>query len=57
MDYYASMGMVDVTSYSLPGHQPNLPLLDSMYLVNRDDFNRQNEVIPLNDCLYRNMYK
>ena len=52
-----SKGVVDVTPYSLPGYQPNLPLLDNMYLVNRDYFNRQNEIIPLNDCLYRNMYK
>ena len=46
-----------MTAYSLPGYQPNLPLLDNMYLVNRDFFNRQNEIIPLNDCFYRNMYK
>ena len=52
-----SKGVVDVTAYSLPGYQPNLPLLDNMYLVNRDYFNRQNEIIPLNDCFYRNMYK
>ena len=57
LDYYVSKGVVDVTPYSLPGYQPNLPLLDNMYLVNRDYFNRQNEIIPLNDCLYRNMYK
>ena len=56
-DYYAEKGIVQTTKFSLPGFQPNLPLLNYMYLENRKVFKRESELIPINDCFYRNMYK
>ena len=57
LDYYVDKGVVDVTPYSLPGYQPNLPYLQHMYLQTKRNNKRQNELIPYNDCLYRNMYR
>eukprot|EP00092_Neocalanus_flemingeri_P040314 GFUD01043909.1.p1 GENE.GFUD01043909.1~~GFUD01043909.1.p1 ORF type:complete len:570 (+),score=158.65 GFUD01043909.1:188-1897(+) len=57
LDYYTSKGLVDVTPISLPGYQPNLPVLQHMYLKSKLNNKRQNELIPYNDCLYRNMYR
>ena len=48
---------MDVTPISLPGYQPNLPVLQHMYLKSKLNNKRQNELIPYNDCLYRNMYR
>jgi hypothetical protein len=39
------------------GYQPNLPGLQHMYLKSKLNNKRQNELIPYNDCLYRNMYR
>jgi len=57
LDYYTEKNMVDVTPISLPGYQPNLPVLQHMYLKSKLNNKRQNELIPYNDCLYRNMYR
>ena len=57
LDYYSNQGLVDVTPLSLPGYQPNLPVLQHMYLKSKLNNKRQNELIPYNDCLYRNMYR
>ena len=57
LDYYSKKGLVDVTPISLPGYQPNLPVLQHMYLKSKLNNKRQNELIPYNDCLYRNMYR
>jgi len=57
LDYYSNQGLVDVTPLSLPGYQPNLPILQHMYLKSKLNNKRQNELIPYNDCLYRNMYR
>jgi len=57
LDYYSAKGVVDVTPLSLPGHQPNLPVLQHMYLKSKLNNKRQNELIPYNDCLYRNLYR
>lgn len=57
LEHYTSQGKVDVTPISLPGHQPNLPVLQHMYLKSKLNNKRQNELIPYNDCLYRNMYR
>ena len=57
LDHYSSKGFVDVTPISLPGYQPNLPVLQHMYLKSKLNNKRQNELIPYNDCLYRNMYR
>ena len=57
LDYYSAQGLVDVTPISLPGYQPNLPILQHMYLQSKLWNKRHNELIPYNDCLYRNMYR
>ena len=57
LEHYSSLGLVDVTPISLPGYQPNLPVLQHMYLKSKLNNKRQNELIPYNDCLYRNMYR
>lgn len=57
LNYYVNQGIVDLTPISLPGYQPNLPGLQHMYLKSKLNNKRQNELIPYNDCLYRNMYR
>ena len=42
---------------NLPGSQPNSDLFRHLYLKHKVTHKRQNEVVPYNDCLYRNMYK
>ncbi|EFX71699.1 hypothetical protein DAPPUDRAFT_308784 [Daphnia pulex] len=55
LKYYQKMGRVDLTPISLPGDQPNLPGLRHLYLKSKIINKRQNELIPYNDCLYRNL--
>lgn len=57
LDYYEKQGVVTVTPITLPGGQPNLPGLQHMYLKKKTTHKRQMELIPYNDCLYRNMYR
>ncbi|XP_049879346.1 uncharacterized protein LOC126376176 [Pectinophora gossypiella] len=56
LKYYEELGVVSVTPITLPGGQPNLPGLQHMYLKKKTTHKRQMELIPYNDCLYRNMY-
>merc|ERR1711902_474811 len=56
-NYYEEKGYVDVTPISLPGFQPNMQILQHLYLKSKLNNKRQNEVIPYNDCLYRNIYR
>ena len=39
------------------GYQPNIQVLQHLYLKSKTNNKRQNELIPYNDCLYRNMYR
>lgn len=57
LNYYEEKGYVDVTPISLPGYQPNMQILQHLYLKSKTNNKRQNELIPYNDCLYRNMYQ
>ncbi|XP_023326460.1 uncharacterized protein LOC111699919 [Eurytemora carolleeae] len=57
LNHYVEKGIVDLTQLSLPGYQPNLPGLQHLYLKSKLNNKRQNELIPYNDCLYRNMYR
>jgi hypothetical protein len=57
LDDFVKQGKVDLTPISLPGYQPNIQLLQHLYLKSKLNNKRQNEVIPYNDCLYRNMYR
>jgi hypothetical protein len=55
LQHYATQGFVELTKLTLPGDQPNLPGFRHLYLKNRITAKRQNELIPYNDCLYRNL--
>lgn len=54
--YYEARGAVHVTPLTLPGGQPNVPGFQHLYLTKKVNHKRQNELIPYNDCLYRNLY-
>lgn len=56
LDHYVKLGKAVVTPLTLPGGKPNFPLLQKRYLIERVMQRRLNEVIPYNDCLYRNLY-
>lgn len=56
LDYYQQQNFVELTKITLPGNQPNLPGFRHLYLKNKLTHKRQNELIPYNDCLYRNLY-
>lgn len=56
LDHYVKSGLVKLTPITLPGDQPNLPGFRHLYLKNKLTAKRQNEIIPYNDCLYRNLY-
>lgn len=56
LDYYVDQGKVDVTKITLPAGKPNMPGLQHLYLKDRISQKRQHELIPYNDCLYKNMY-
>ena len=55
--HYQEKGIVEVTPITLPGSQPNIPGLMHMYLKSKLTNKRQNELIPYNDCLYKNLYR
>ncbi|EFX71575.1 hypothetical protein DAPPUDRAFT_308785 [Daphnia pulex] len=55
LQHYQETGQVELTPISLPGDQPNLPGLRHLYLKSKIINKRQNELIPYNDCLYRNL--
>ncbi|KAG4078302.1 hypothetical protein HA402_013012 [Bradysia odoriphaga] len=54
--HYENEGMVQVTPLTLPGGQPNVPGFQHLYLKKNTIHKRQNEIIPYNDCLYKNLY-
>lgn len=56
LDHYEAQGAVHVTPLTLPGGQPNVPGFQHLYLTKKVNHKRQNELIPYNDCLYRNLY-
>lgn len=56
LDHYEAKGLVQVTPLTLPGGQPNVPGLQHWFLKQKTTNKRQNELIPYNDCLYRNLY-
>lgn len=57
LKHYTTTGQVDVTPLTLPGGQPNDPRIRHVFLGKKVNHKRQNEVIPYNDCLYRNLYQ
>ncbi|XP_026470406.1 uncharacterized protein LOC113374645 [Ctenocephalides felis] len=57
LKHYENRDMIQVTPLTLPGGQPNIPGFQHLYLTKKTNNKRQNEVIPYNDCLYKNLYK
>ncbi|GAB6028052.1 hypothetical protein CHUAL_002271 [Chamberlinius hualienensis] len=57
LNYYQKFRKnVRVFPSTLPGKQPNFPLERSLFLKRNIWQKRRNELVPYNDCLYRNMY-
>lgn len=56
LEHYQQEGLVQLTKITLPGTQPNLPGFRHLYLKNKLTHKRQNELVPYNDCLYRNLF-
>ncbi|XP_044739083.1 uncharacterized protein LOC123300562 [Chrysoperla carnea] len=56
LKHYEQLGKVQVTPLTLPGGQPNIPAFQHLYLTKKTNHKRQNEIIPYNDCLYKNLY-
>ena len=59
LEYYSSLGVVEVQATTLAGTQPNHPGLQHDFIYREDKHNQQwrNEHIPVNDCFFRNMYR
>ena len=57
LKHYQNLDRIHVTPFTLPGHQPNIPGFQHMYLTKKTNHKRQNELIPYNDCLYKHMYE
>lgn len=56
LKHYSERGKVQVMPLTLPGGQPNIPGFQHLYLTKKVNHKRQNELIPYNDCLYKNLY-
>lgn len=56
VEYYAMKGYVTMVPISLPGDQPNRKRRRHRFLEKDKAVRQQNELLPLNDCLYRNIY-
>lgn len=57
LKYYQNESFVDVHRLTLPGRQPNLHSIRRNYFRERVTTRRQHEIIPYNDCFYRNLYE
>ncbi|KAK7081651.1 hypothetical protein SK128_021715 [Halocaridina rubra] len=57
LEYYEKKGFVETMKTSLPGDQPSAPSLIHLYHQVNFLNQYQNELIPLNDCFYRNIYR
>ncbi|XP_067005571.2 uncharacterized protein [Anabrus simplex] len=55
LDYYTEKNLVTTIPITLPGRQPNEPFRRSQFLKRNLWQKRRNELIPYNDCLYRNI--
>ncbi|XP_037091567.1 uncharacterized protein LOC119111841 [Pollicipes pollicipes] len=54
--HYQQEGLVEVTPLTLAGEQPNMSPLQRLYLRKKVTNKRQSELVPYNDCFYRNLY-
>ena len=56
VEYYTMEGYVTMVPITLPGDQPNRKRRRHRFLEEDKPVRQQNELLPLNDCLYRNIY-
>ena len=57
LNYYEKKGIVDSTQMSLAEHQPNEVSERYNFLKHNLDMQREQSLVSLNDCLYRNIYR
>ena len=57
LDYYEAENWIDVKNTTYPTYFPNMPLAEvPSYLKKHIHAKRQWELLPYNDCFYRNLY-
>lgn len=56
LNYYESNGKMEIHPVSLPANYPNEPFLRHMFLKNRHTIKILQELIPYNDCFYKNIH-
>ena len=57
LNFYQKEHLVSLETISLPGPSSNLHSLRRTIFQEKKNVRRQHEVIPYNDCFYRNMYQ
>lgn len=57
LDYYAEDGTISVTPLTLAGYTFKTPGLQHFFFKKNLTQKRINEIIPYNDCFYKNMYR
>ncbi|KAL5286678.1 hypothetical protein ACFFRR_007971 [Megaselia abdita] len=55
LQYYDSIGKIEVRRHALSGNYPNIPGFQQDFLSKRVSSKRLEELIPYNDCFYDNM--
>lgn len=56
LNYYQKMGKMEIHPISLPANYPNEPLLRHIFLENRHVTKMLQELVPYNDCFYKNIH-
>ncbi|XP_063709511.1 uncharacterized protein LOC134838010 [Culicoides brevitarsis] len=56
LNYYIKAGKMEVHPISLPANYPNDPFLRHLFLKSRHTIKILQELIPYNDCFYKNMH-
>lgn len=57
LDFYYKEGVINVGMLTLPNSFPNDPKLRHIYLLKNILRKRHIEILPYNDCLYRNFHR
>ena len=57
LEYYESLGVLEMTRITLPGVQPNDPVLTNTFLYQNQENRAVIELLIFNDCFLRNMQK
>lgn len=56
LDYYIQQEKLEIHPYSMPANLPNEPYLRHMFIKNRHLIKILQELIPYNDCFYKNIH-